>query len=162
MSRRDRPPTGPHKPRSPRVRKLRALLAKAFRQHTSPPRLALAVAIGVFIGCTPLFGLHSVIAIGIAALFGLNTVAAFAGTQISIPPLAPLLAFASIQLGGLILGTSGDLTFDAIRRTELTKVFARFSTAWLVGSVGVGLTLAIIAYLLTYLIAKRRHGRDEE
>ena len=100
--------------------------------------------------------------IGIAALFGLNTVAAFAGTQISIPPLAPLLAFASIQLGGLILGTSGDLTFDAIRRTELTKVFARFSTAWLVGSVGVGLTLAIIAYLLTYLIAKRRHGRDEE
>src|SRR5262245_19505707 len=44
-----------------------------------PWRIALALATGVFISFTPLYGLQSVLAVLVAAIFGLNKAATLAG-----------------------------------------------------------------------------------
>jgi len=58
-----------------------------FILHTddTPPRAALAFAIGVFIAWTPVLGFHTLLALAIAFLFGLNRVAVLAGTFVNNP-----------------------------------------------------------------------------
>src|SRR5207253_2547937 len=96
-----------------------------FRLHLRPSQIALALGIGVFVGCTPFFGLHTAIVAVIALVFRLNAAVLWLGSQISIPPLAPILAYTSIKVGegswlkgslvvGSLLGTClGLVTFIA-------------------------------------------------
>jgi uncharacterized protein (DUF2062 family) len=137
--------------------RFRQLARRLWREHTEPGRLSLAVAMGVFVGCSPFFSLHTWIVIGLALVLRLNKVAAVIGSQISIPPITPLLAFVTVQAGAyllqgeaLILGRA-DFTLD--RMPQLVKDFFLF---WLVGWPLVGGGLALVIGLLTYLVARRR------
>src|SRR5262249_11421477 len=56
-----------------------------LHHHVEPARLAAAVALGVFIGLTPFYGLQTVLAIVLAGLLRLNITAAVVATQISNP-----------------------------------------------------------------------------
>ena len=60
---------------------------------------ALSIGLGTFIGLSPLWGLHSFLAIFLAITFRLNKVLAFAFSNVSIPPMIPLIVYASLQLG---------------------------------------------------------------
>lgn len=60
---------------------------------------ALSIGLGTFIGLSPLWGLHSFLAIFLAIAFRLNKVLAFAFSNVSIPPMIPLIVYASLQLG---------------------------------------------------------------
>ncbi|MCM4158831.1 DUF2062 domain-containing protein [Antarcticibacterium flavum] len=65
---------------------------------------AAAVALGVFVGMSPFWGLHTLLVFLLAATFKLNKVIAFIFSNISIPPLIPVIIYASYQLGSLITG----------------------------------------------------------
>ena len=65
---------------------------------------AAAVALGVFVGMSPFWGLHTLLVFLLAATFRLNKVIAFLFSNISIPPLIPFIIYASYQLGSLITG----------------------------------------------------------
>lgn len=119
-----------------------------LRRHRSTAQIAMAVGLGVLIGTTPFFGFHAPIAIALALLFRLNVIAIFLGTQISIPPLAPLLAFSSIKLGSFILGSKPPETFEF----QTAKLFF---IDWLVGSLFLGTALGVLAGSGTYLIHRR-------
>ena len=140
-------------------RSLRALCDHLLQEHASPGRLAVAVAVGVVLGCSPFFGLHFWIGLGLALLLRLNKVAVFVGSQISIPPLAPLIGFASVQLGALALSGGfvrlelGDFTLK-----NLPTLLSQFLLAWLVGGVLVGVALAIPAGLVTLAVVRRRRA----
>lgn len=77
-----------------------------FALHTddTPPRAALAFAIGVFIAWTPVLGLHTLLGLAIAFLFGLNRVAVVAGTFVNNPWTFVPIYTASAYLGSLITG----------------------------------------------------------
>lgn len=75
-----------------------------LRSHRSPAQLALAAGIGVFVGCTPLYGFHTLIVAAIAFALRMNVVAAFLGSQVSLPPFVPLIVLASVYLGAHVLG----------------------------------------------------------
>ena len=78
-----------------------------FILHTddTPPRAALAFAIGVFIAWTPALGFHTLLALGIAFLFGLNRVAVLAGTFVNNPwTFVPIYTTAA-WLGSLLTGS---------------------------------------------------------
>jgi hypothetical protein len=70
----------------------------------SPPRAALAFALGVFIGCTPLVGLHALIALGLAFLLGLNRIAMLAGTFVNNPWTLVPITSAAVWIGTALLG----------------------------------------------------------
>lgn len=136
------------------------MLAALWREHASPARLGLAVGLGVLVGCTPLYGLQTGLGLALAFVLRLNKLAVVLGTQISIPPVAPLLAFGSIQLGAL-LRTGEPLTLDrgALVWRELPRLVGHYAQLWAIGGAVVGLALGAVAGLLTFAVARARRQR---
>jgi predicted LPLAT superfamily acyltransferase/uncharacterized protein (DUF2062 family) len=122
------------------------------RRHREPARAALAVALGVLVGCTPLYGLHTGIAVALGVALRLNVPLLWLGSQVSIPPVTPLLAVASLKLGALLLGRPVP-AFDP----HHVSVFARNSALiWGVGSLALGSALGALFGALTYAIARKQ------
>ena len=79
--------------------RLRALLIT----DDPPWRIALAVAVGVFISCTPTFGFQTLIALAVAWLARLNRPATVTGVWINLPWVTPFVYAGAIKLGGVML-----------------------------------------------------------
>jgi SAM-dependent methyltransferase len=130
--------------RKPRSR-LTALLHRYRTEGDTPVRQALAIALGLYIGASPFVGFHLALALGLGWLFGLNRFKVYVAANISNPIVAPFLYAVEIQVGtrlrtGQFLSPS---RLDEIR-------LAGIAIDVLIGSVIVGLILAIAGGLLTY------------
>ncbi len=89
--------------------RLKHWLRKFLHTDDTPSRAALAFAVGVFIGCTPALGFHTLLALGVAFLFGLNRVAMVTGTLVNNPwTFVPIYSSAA-WLGSLLTGTNADV-----------------------------------------------------
>jgi uncharacterized protein (DUF2062 family) len=76
---------------------------------------AKSVALGIFIGLSPFWGLHSFLAISLAVYFKMNKMLTFMSSQITFPPLIPLIIFASMMVGAPFVESSSSFenqTFD--------------------------------------------------
>ncbi len=116
----------------------------------SSKKKALSIALGVFLGLSPLWGFHTVIVIFLAIFFRLNKVIAFAFSNISLPPFIPFVLWASVRTGNFVLGESSSFSmaelsdFDAIKHLE----------SYLVGSIVLSVTSAIVFGIVGYLMLK--------
>jgi uncharacterized protein (DUF2062 family) len=117
----------------------------------TPAQQACAVALGIFIGCTPLYGLHLTLALLLGTLFGLNRVKVYFAAHISNPFVAPLLYATEIQTGAWLRRgvwySPGNWA-----ATRLWDVAGDI----LVGCVVVGGVLAVAMGTLTYAVVNRR------
>ncbi|MCX6112014.1 MAG: DUF2062 domain-containing protein, partial [Proteobacteria bacterium] len=113
------------------------VLLTVFRRGLSAKEISWAAGIGVFIGCTPLWGFHAIIALFVSIVFRLNFIVLLIGTQISIPPLIPFLVLASLFCGKYFTG-----------------VYKSFLT-YALGTLVVGAALGILVGFVTYAISKR-------
>lgn len=130
-----------------------------WRSHSSPHEIALGVAIGVFIGITPFYGLHILMAI-IAALVikRVNKVAIFLGLNISLPPTIPFITWAGYRIGRKMLGsTYPPLGWDDFKQFSYGDLF-HFLYALLMGSFILGIMLSVLIYFLTLWFIKRRRA----
>jgi predicted LPLAT superfamily acyltransferase len=75
------------------------IILSLIKEQSSPFKLSLAFGMGIFIGCTPFYGLHFLICAAFSFFFKLNFVGLFAGSQISLPPLVPILVPTAKYLG---------------------------------------------------------------
>jgi uncharacterized protein (DUF2062 family) len=136
-----------------------ARLASLWTEHSSPRRLGAAVAVGIFVGCTPLYGLQTMLGLLLALLLRLNKPAVVLGTQISIPPLAPLLAAASIQLGALLLaGTPLHIEGSLLTWQRLPLLLGSFGACWALGGALLGAALGAVGYFVTVHLVRRQRG----
>jgi SAM-dependent methyltransferase len=114
------------------------------------------VALGVFIGCLPLYGLHLAICWIVGFLLGLNRLKMYFAANVSNPFVAPWLVFAEVQVGAWVRrGAFHPVTREYIASTGL-KVFGLDA---LVGSVLVGAGLAFLAAWGTYSLVR---GPEED
>lgn len=127
-------------------RSARESFVRLAHQHTTPARLGAAVATGAVVGTTPFFGFHMVIGAALGRALRLNQVAVLAGEQVSLPFLAPLLAYASIHVGHRV--RSGGWLDPTAVPVDLVAAAAFFAD-WLVGSLAVGLALGAALGLFT-------------
>ena len=74
------------------------------RLPDTPHRIALGFACGVYVSFTPFFGLHFLLAAGLARLCRGNILASLVGTAALNPLTFPLIASVSLWLGRRILG----------------------------------------------------------
>lgn len=86
------------------TRRLKELLRFVLHTDDTPPRAALAFAIGVFIAWTPALGFHILLGLAIAFLFGLNRVAVVAGTFVNNPWTFVPIYTVSAWLGSILTG----------------------------------------------------------
>jgi uncharacterized protein (DUF2062 family)/trans-aconitate methyltransferase len=136
--------------------RLRELLYRLRVEGGTPGQQAAAVALGIFIGCTPLYGLHLPLCIIFARLLGLNRLKTYIAAHISTPVLLPFLLFAEIQVGRLLRGAQP----LSIRPGQMKQDFDFWHwRAWggdlLVGSVVLGAALAALFGLITLLLLWR-------
>ena len=140
------PTDAPTKPRMG----VRSLWNRLVRDRTSPIELAIAIGIGAFIGVSPFFGLHWLIALYVATRWNLNVLAMFLGTQVSMPLLVPFWSVVCIGLGSLMWRQSWpDFSTASIELSPLNWAGEQF-LLWLLGFPLVGLAIGALVGLLVY------------
>jgi len=119
-------------------------------------RETAAVALGVFIGCLPLYGLHLTICWLVGYVFGLNRLKMYFAANVSNPFVAPWLVVAEVQAGAWVRrGTFHPVTREYIASTSVWA----FGIDALVGSLFIGAVLAVLAAVATYSLV-RGSGED--
>jgi uncharacterized protein (DUF2062 family) len=143
-----------------RRKQLRELLYRIRTEGLSPGEQAGAVALGVFIGCSPFYGLHLALCILFAKLFRLNQGLTYLAAHISLPGVWPLLVFAQLQLGRWLRGRP----LLSIRPSELKMAdisLKQFGLDLLLGATVVGAVLAALFELLTLWAARKRRAHPD-
>jgi uncharacterized protein (DUF2062 family)/SAM-dependent methyltransferase len=134
----------------------RGRLSRIWRRlrgtRQSPSRVALAVAIGMFIGCLPVYGLHFLLCSLICVPFGLDLLLCYLVANVSNPLVAPFLVTLEVELGSLV--TTGKHAAFTLARARQTGILGFVWQAG-VGSVFVGSGLAAIGAAVAYAVASR-------
>jgi uncharacterized protein (DUF2062 family) len=121
------------------------LLRRLVRIGSDPHALAAGFASGAALSCTPLFGLHFLLAFGLAWAVRGHMVAAGLGTVVGNPLTFPVFASAAYWLGGVFFGVP-----DHLDGAEVGVILRDTFLVTLIGS----LPIAILAYAGTYLLLK--------
>jgi uncharacterized protein (DUF2062 family) len=134
------------------LRSIRALLV----ERATPRELMFAVALGVFLGAVPLIACHTLAILVAAAVLRLNRVVAVAASQLCMPPLVPAVC---IEVGHLLrcgrfltlegLQDVGNASFVQLGYLGLQCVWD-----WCIGSLPVGVALAVLLGSATYVTAR--------
>lgn len=123
---------------------------QARRDRVGREMFSAGLAVGAFIGNLPVYGLHAWIGLYVSRRFHLHPLAVFAGTNISTPPIGPLLNVAAVALGHLLLhGSLPQPGHYSIRDHTLLEVLGRIGLEWTAGSLIVGLACAAGVFLLS-------------
>jgi uncharacterized protein (DUF2062 family) len=85
------------------VRRVLDATRQVLHLDDPPSRLALALAVGVFIGFTPIWGLQTLLALGVAVACGLNRAATVAGAWLNLPWIAPFVYAGAFKIGTLVV-----------------------------------------------------------
>lgn len=114
-------------------------------------KLAGAISLGVFFGIMPIWGYQWAGALFVAHIFKLNKVVTYSFTNISIPPMIPLILFASIKTGKALWGE----TLEANSITDInTAVVKSHLLQYIIGSIVFGAVTALIVGLVSYWLIK--------
>lgn len=125
---------------------LRRRLHALLHLDDPPWRIALALAVGVFIGCTPFWFFQTLLALAIAALFRLNKAATVTGAWLNLPWFAPFVYAGAVKLGALLL-------------PDLSGI-AGWSAWLLVGSTTIGLGAAVVTWVVAFGVMSVRQRRQ--
>lgn len=137
---------------------LRDLLYRLRTEGTAPGEQAGAVALGVFIGCSPFYGLHLALCILFARLLRLNVGLTYLAAHVSLPGVWPLLVLAEIETGRRLRGES----YLGVRAAEIRQLgLGQVGGDLLLGSAVVGAVLAVLLGGLTLWAARRRQLHPE-
>jgi uncharacterized protein len=145
----------------------RSLCGKLLDLHDAPQSLAGGVAIGMFIGFTPLFGLKTILCLGLAYLLRCNPIAAVIAVSLHdiVTPLWPLLLEIEYQIGAWVLGLFGDHVTQPRDLKLHLHDFMKWTTflgigfPLLVGALFLSTPAAFISYWLTYPVFRRRQDK---
>lgn len=109
---------------------LRDKLKSIMQVHETPHRIALAFALGVFMGNSPFLGLHYIGGIFLAWIFRLNKLVAFVGVSVNNPwTIVPISTF-SVWLGAKLLAIK-----DVLPEVDWNGMTFTTVMAWLKGLV---------------------------
>ena len=146
------------------IRKLRKKGIRRFIKeeilgsNESPLKIAQAMALGVFIGLTPLWGFHTILVLSLAVLFKLNKVISFAFTNVSFPPFIPFSVYASIMIGTQVLGEPTDYSFaDFEQNFEFVKSLKTYVVGSFILAFVASIIVGLVSYFLLSLYNKKKH-----
>jgi uncharacterized protein len=134
-----------------------------------PWRIAAALALGVFISCTPLYGVQTLLALLLATLLRLNKAATVLGTWLNLPWFAPFVYGAALKIGARVLAevrhrdaeTLAILFGQPLRMSlhDIVRVLPDISLALAIGTTLVGLVAAGATYVVAFGVIRRRRAR---
>ena len=145
----------------------------------TPHRIALGVAVGIFVTWTPTIGFQMILTLMLASLLRANKFVGIPFVWISNPLTAPMIYWPNFELGHRLLGGnyhrpdfmkafqangSGMLEVWVNRvRSFWEATWHAFAPLWL-GSIVVGLVLGVLSYVAVHyaVVAYRKHRHHLE
>ena len=123
-----------------------------------PGHIATGFAVGVFISFTPVFGLHTAIAVAVAFIFRLNKLTCLTGSWVNTPFTVVPALMASYKLGHFLRGYP---TKRLVLRELSWHSIQPYAKSILLGSTIIGFLAAVAAYFICYwlVIAFRRKAK---
>lgn len=110
---------------------------------------AVSIGLGVFIGIAPLWGLQSFLSIFLAITFRLNKVLAFTFSNVSIPPMIPIIVFASLRTGYYLVPHG---TKDIILDEYTIESMSAHLVQYLVGSIVLASVMSVLFGVGSYIL----------
>lgn len=145
----------------------KSLAAKLVTLRDTPHAIAGGVAIGVFIGFTPLFGIKTLLSLAIAYLLRCNPIAAVIAVSLHdvVTPLWPFLLRLEYDIGFWLLSNPHHfppkMEMHHIHVGEMLKWTTFFHVGFplLLGSLFLAAPSALIFYFVLLAILKAREAR---
>ncbi len=116
-------------------------------------KLATAIGFGVCMGIVPIWGYQMIVAAFLAHIFKLNKPLVILSSNISIPPMIPLIIYGSFQAGKLFVASPVSVVLDGSLSIENIKVAA---LQYITGSLFLALTAGIVLGCLAYVLLRIR------
>jgi len=142
-----------------------------FQVKDTPHRIAMAFALGVFMGISPLLGLHYVGGFFMAWLFRLNKLVTLVGVSVNNPwTIVPLSSFCvwfgakligikqvlpDVDWGSITLGKIAGKLTDLNSLMTLVKELMPLIASFFVGASVVGLVSAVAGYFIVHNLVTR-------
>ena len=137
---------------------LRDRVLLLFSIKDTPHRISLAFALGVFIGISPLLGVHTILGILCAWLLGLNKLATITGVFVTNPwTIVPIYTF-STWVGARLLGIRKILPAIDWNHVTVSGLFTELRPLlmpFVVGSLLIGTVAAFLSYWIVKVILRR-------
>lgn len=137
---------------------LRNFKKKSFKQFIKEDVLgskdsnkikSLSIALGVLFGILPVWGFQTFLTIFFAVTFRWNKVLAFAFSNISIPPMIPLIIWLSLKVGGFVVPGLSTFSFD--KEMTFSMIQDHF-LQYLIGSVILAVSSAFLFGIGSYFL----------
>lgn len=142
-----------------------------FQVKDTPHRIALAFALGVFMGVSPFIGLHYLGGFLAAWLFRLNKLITLIGVSVNNPwTIVPISSF-SVWVGAKLIGVKQVLPEVDWGNITITKIISKFTdmdkfismmkelmpliASFFVGSFVICIFFAIASYFIILILAAR-------
>lgn len=146
------------------LRLLKAFYIRIIRSKHTVHSIALAVAVGIFVGCFVPPGLHTVVVLLLAFLLKIDKILSFATTWIANPYTMPFMYPAFCYVGSRFINPS--LTFKHIEHILINSIKdsswdsfkfigEEIFFSFLIGGFIAGMVLGLIGYFLTYIFLKK-------
>ncbi len=151
------------------MRHLRRLAQLVLRVEDDPARVALAFGTGIFLAFFPLFGIHTLMALGLAWAFRLNRVAVLAGTFMNNPWTIGPMYTAGTLVGCALLGVpptrvsevDWSLSGPAFYASALES-FRPLLWPFLLGNLVLGAAAGAIAFFVVRAVLLSRRSKGAE
>lgn len=126
----------------------------------TPHRISMAFSVGIFIGMSPLFGIHTLLGLLVAYVFRLNKLTTIVGVYITNPwTIIPIYTF-STWVGARCLGVDKilpDIDWRNITFSALIEDFSPLLMPFLLGTVIISVVSAVLSYIVIYHLVKKRN-----
>ena len=121
-----------------------------YNKDESNTKKAASIGFGVFMGIVPIWGFQMAVALALAALFRLNKALTLIASNISIPPMIPLIVFLSFLLGRFWVGSNA--VYMMFSRHITMEAWKLNIEQYIYGSMTLAVIAGIAAYVITYFI----------
>jgi len=115
---------------------------------------AISIGFGLFMGIVPLWGFQMLIAIAISVYYRLNKVLVMLASQVSIPPMIPIILYISHLTGGFWMGDRAEvisfskgLSPDLFLNSSFNSVIQ-----YVLGAVTLAVLTGVTGGLVTYVL----------
>ncbi len=117
-------------------------------------RIAGAVMLGVFMGIVPVWGYQMMIAFLLAHLLKLNKVITLVASNISIPPMIPIILFGSYATGARLLGRALNFSVENMSLEFVMSSLLQYVLGSIVFAMACGLVAGLLCYMLLIIFRK--------
>lgn len=116
---------------------------------------ALSIALGIFIGISPFWGFHTILALSLAAIFKLNKFLTFIFSQISLAPFVPFIIAISMFFGSFFVDGKTDFTHQELNLEMIKYNLFQYVIGSFIFATLLSISLGFTFYSLLNLFGKK-------